>query len=592
MTAQAQLQELLEKLAIERVVVVDDSFLMSTTQAIVVFGEHELPQLDSLPPLHEDTDLETHLDQHWGGIDVADNVKAKRVARKEANWSAPDPTGLERLLRGPGFLGLTLFEWENGEAHNVMGRATRSLVLFDVDFSAETHTENDTTGLRLAAEALATRKQVVGLLTNKASVGEEEESASAWAKASQVPVAEFVIVNKHLLVDEDDENARQEAVEQIRTTLQAARIGRLRHKVREALGDGMDEVDDRLGADTPGVLEDVVFKASHAGGEWEGDTWFRIYAVLGLNQAKRAVAKDAEARTAVADVRELLRLRPPATQDSSKDLATDVVRAESYDDSDYVNGAGLPIANGDIFKSAGGTFFILVGQPCDLALRPDGRAYDPPTAILLPIKPSSTANKAPSAADPVEPDVEVATAPAGSNTDAAAPESVVDEGGEKSAFKLPEGGPMETGEWEVRFRPELHASFDVLDLCSLNTEGVATTKPAPQKALAPLLPGVAKRHEQILKAEAKAQKLLAHIDQMQEAKHLGAQPAKQLRLAVLAFSGPFIPTLNRKPALYDFGCQRVGRLAGTYADALLAAHANARSRTAHAHELTRIVHSD
>ena len=592
MTARSHLRELLDKLDIERVVVVDDSFLMSTTQASIVFGEHGLPELDSLPPLQEGGDVENHLAEHWENIEVADNVKAKKVARKNAGWAAPDATGLKQLLDGPEFLGLTLFEWERGEDSKVMDRAKRSLVLFDVDFSAETHTEDDRTGLRFAADALATRKQVVGLLTNKAPVGEEEESASAWAQASQVPASEFVIVNKNLLGDEEDPDALDDAVEQIRTTLQAARIRRLRDKVREALDKGIEEADARLGADTPGALEDVVFKASHDGGEWEGDTWFRVYAVLGLNQAKREVAKDLEARTAIADVRELLRLRQPATQDASKDLAIDVVRAESYDDADYVNGAGLPVANGDIFQSAGGTFFILVGQPCDLALRPEGRAYEPATATLLLIKPSSAAKSGAGPADCGEASKEVEQTPASTQTGAAEPATKADDGEERSAFKLPDGGPMGASDWEVRFRPELHAPFDVLDLCSLNTEGLATTKPKPQQALAPLLPGVAKRRQQILEAEAKSKKVLAHIDQMQEKKHLGAQPAKQLRLAVLDFSGPFLPSLNGKPAPYEFGCRRVGRLAGSYADALLAAHSNARSRTAHAHELTRIVRSD
>ncbi len=150
---------------------------------------------------------------------------------------------------------------------------------------------------------------------------------------------------------------------------------------------------------------------------------------------------------------------------------------------------------------------------------------------------------------------------------------------------------MGEGEWEVRFRPEHHVAFDVLDLCSLNTEGRTTTHPPAKSALDPLLPGVEARRTAITETETKLQSLLEHVDGLEADKQLEKAAANRIRHAMLCMGQPFKALLKRKPAAFEFDGRRIGRLAGGYADALLVAHSGARART-HAHELTRIVRND
>ena len=40
---------------------------------------------------------------------------------------------------------------------------------------------------------------------------------------------------------------------------------------------------------------------------------------------------------------------------------------------EYINTHHLPIESGDIFTTGGSNFFILLSQPCELMMRPDGR---------------------------------------------------------------------------------------------------------------------------------------------------------------------------------------------------------------------------
>jgi hypothetical protein len=558
--ADAHLPELLRLLGVERVIVIDDQFTPPASVYTLAFDQGTGPEIENLPPLPEGADYDDHVNEHWPDVPLEAKLKVRKQAQKIDGFIDPtgDPTGLKCLIGDRTFRGMTLHEWSREETR-LLGIAKRALVLFDVNFGLETGDENDEAGLGPAGRALRdTNDHIVGLLTTKTAAGHEDEAADAWAPRAEVERADLVVVNKNLLVDPSSTDDIARAVEQIRSALQASRLSRLREKIHGSLEAGLRDAAEALGQRSPTALEDLVFMASRDGGEWEGDTWFRLYSTLGLDRARRSVALDKPTRRAIADVRNLLHSRPAAAHDQSAALAAEIEQAECYDAADYLNHAGLPIANGDIFQASAGSAFILVGQPCDLALRPDGRSMDPLTATVLPLKRRRLDSEA----------------------------------RKPSAYRLPPGSPLGEGDWEVRFRPEHHVAFDVLDLVSFNTEGRATINPRQGTALSPLLPGLQKRLDAINKNVEALGKPLAEIHRLLKDKQLAADMARRLRKSVLQGGGPFKPTISGQPTPFAFDCKRIGRLAGTYADALLAAHSNARSRTAHAHELTRIVADD
>lgn len=553
--ADGNLPELLDSLDVQRVVVVDDQFTPRPT-VMLAWPDGEGPELEGLPPLPEGADYVEHVREHWPAVPIAEKLRAKNLARDVdgTDQQEPDPTGLRDLIGSRPFHGMTLHEWEQVEEQQLRTRK-RALILFDVNFTDEGPDRGAEEGLHPAGRALRENtNHIVGLLTTQTSDGDEDASAEAWAPRAGVGRSDLVVVNKNFIDDPGDDERIKTLVEQIRKTLQASQLRQLRETVHAALQEGLDEAGVTLQQRSPTALEDLVFKVSLDGGEWEGDTWFRLYETLGLHRARRAVALNEQARSAICDVRTLLQARSEKAHDGSQALAREVQAAESYDDADYINAAGLPVANGDIFQAGTGPAFILVGQPCDLTLHVSGRSRSPQTATLLPIK-----------------------------------QREADDETEPSSYRLPDGSPLEGDGWEVRFRPEHHVSFDVLDLVSFNKEGRATLAPAKGTALSPLLPGLQARHREITKVHAGLVQPLAKIDELKQAKHLSAATATQLRRSLLNGGGPFKATLSSRPTPFAFDCRRIGRLSGTYADALLAAHSGARSRTAHAHELTRIV---
>jgi hypothetical protein len=551
------LHKLLTLLGVERVLVIDDDFAPPASTYTLAFDPGHGPKVEGLPELPDGGDYEDHVQRHWDAVPIAEKVKVLVAALKVEGFVDPrgDPTGLRDLVEPCYFRGMTLYEWQR-LSEKLLADKRRALVLFDVNFGRETGDSDDTAGLVPAGEVLnGGYDHIVGLLTTKVAAGDEESAAQGWAPDAHVDRSRLVVVNKNLLGDPDNSGDISEVVEQIRRTLQASQILRLREKVRASLEGGLARAAEMIGERSSTMLEDLVFRASREGGEWEGDTWFRLYGTLGLAHARRVVAVDKSTRRAIEDVRNLLHERTDGAREESAVLAAEVERAEAYEGSDYVNEAGLPIANGDIFKIKAGPAYILVGQPCDLMLRPDGRARDPRTATLLPIKPRSE----------------------------------VIERGEISSYQLPLGSPLGDGEWEVRFRPGHHVLFDVLDLVSFNTEGRATTRPKKGTALTPLLPGLQARSDAIEKNVAEATKLLEVIETLVQSESITSAVANKLRHSVLAAGGPIKATLIGTPTPFAFDCVRIGRLAGSYADALRAAYSAAQSRIAHEHELTRIV---
>ncbi|HEX3239142.1 MAG TPA: hypothetical protein VHR18_03275 [Solirubrobacterales bacterium] len=556
---EAGLHKLLVHLGIKRVLVVDDQFIPPGAVYTLQYEVGEGPELEALPPLPDGADYEQHIENHWPDVPIEEKVKVRKNLLKRDNLADPtgDPTRVSSHIGNLYFRGMTLHEWEV-EKERLLDNHQRALVLFDVNFGDETRKDNDRSGLRLAKAALEqTGDHVVGLLTTEAPEGKEAATADKWAGQGDIERAGLVVINKRLLSGEDAKDL-PELVEQVRAVLLASQIGTLRREVQDGLEEAMKHAAASIGDETPQVLEDLVFRSSREGGEWEGDTWFRLFKTLGIKKARERLATDKVVRRGIEDVRNLLHARPADAHEASEALAFRVEKAEAYDDAAYVNGAGLPIANGDLFQTQHGKVFILVGQPCDLALRPEGRAYDPSAAFLLAVR------------------------------------EVVEEGTKDgtSRYLLPRGGPTGDGEWAVRFRPEYQAAFDVLDLVSFNTEGKATIAPHARIKLEPLLPGLQRRLEQIENAAEKVGVLLKLIDEAELGEVIKKKAGNDLRHKILDEGGPFKATLGSSPTRFAFHCKRIGRLTGTYADALLVAHASARSRTAHAHELTRIVADD
>lgn len=159
-------------------------------------------------------------------------------------------------------------------------------------------------------------------------------------------------------------------------------------KVKEMAGNAVNEacavLENGMKSIDPATFNRMVIASSKVEGCWEFESLSRIIMVYLNKGLKQGIKKQfAEFQQNTNSIRAL---DGPNSSEIINDEILNLIRGgEWYDEIDYVNQVYSPISNGDIFQ-IGNKYYILLGQPCNLSIRPEGkRGYDLDQAFLLPL---------------------------------------------------------------------------------------------------------------------------------------------------------------------------------------------------------------
>jgi hypothetical protein len=194
-------------------------------------------------------------------------------------------------------------------------------------------------------------------------------------------------------------------------------------------------------------FDEMVLRSSRAEGAWEADTLFRLFQIYHRDDARLAlVAPDVSGafNHAVVQARGISAQRVETEQPDPKPLWK-LRHQELYEGEALLNPFHAPLRMGDIFQvqrdKGGSKAYILLAQPCDLALRADGTRSST-HVTLLPLSDLSR-----DAVDRVGP-------------------LFLETNGLISYFKE---GRSSYG--QVKFKESISISTDIIDLCCLSTDG-------------------------------------------------------------------------------------------------------------------------
>ena len=206
------------------------------------------------------------------------------------------------------------------------------------------------------------------------SVDEDTEALrTELANRLGIPSQDFAVVAKAV----SDENGRAESrlcdsFQVVFTHHVCIELTRSIHKVATAtLGTTVEALSSQSVYD----LDRVVFDNSLTEGASELDILTRLLLL------RQRVAVDSELGCSneyfglLSKLRALRALAGPllSTQHSNPEMLAQWRRDEVVDPSERVNRAHSPLACGDVFVRSGSSeVFVLLGQPCDMAVRPDG----------------------------------------------------------------------------------------------------------------------------------------------------------------------------------------------------------------------------
>ena len=558
--AQTVLAELFACVGVKRVIEVDDRFAASlekATAALLGEGADRRGELLGADPdlVSDEAVARQLLAERWDELEDEPSrlALAERITGPPEGEDAEDQRALStlgELLSGIGTERLSLDGWQQRRDAVVEEvEAQPTLVLFDRDFSREAG-GGEHTGEGLVSDFAQRARDVdayCALLTRTVSRVDHHTEWRALAVSLGIPASRFVLVLKEDLLDHPLRFALT-----VGTSLLAPTLARLLQLTEKAVTDGQRKAAELAHELSSAELEDIVFRTSEDEGVWEGDTLLRLLAALERPRAGLGVRKDEAVRDMVTTIR-CLRSAASAPADlgaaeAEAERPTGSAgwrhqRAEIYDEAEYVNSLHLPLELGDTFRKTNGQkSYVLVGQPCDLMMRGDGkRAPELTHAVLVPISISETTKRG----------IEF--------------------------FELPLFDSNSGSYGYVQLNRPVLVSITSLELCALDSKGRARldTGEGPSPLM---LPTWTARHERLLK---QIRKLLQAHEGLDDAE-AEARLANQLG----AFGDHlFKLTLEREPGIVSFNCKRGDRIRDPYATDLLNRYARHLMRTAYEHLL-------
>ena len=273
------------------------------------------------------------------------------------------------------FVTLSLGDWEDGGAAMLADeKAQRTLFFFDRGYGDE-RAGTDEKGFELIRDAQAGGARYCGLITHTVPVDGEYEAWRSMAGEHGLERNGFVVVSKGRL--NGDPPDYYGFLGMLRITALSGRYAEVRSMAWDKFEGSLEEA--KLAMEDLSVVDfdRIVFASSRREGVWEADTLFRVFGVLMRREAGRRLHADATVSEAVATARRVSAMPDGVAGALGKQgqsaAAFRMQRYEIYDASAELNAWHAPLGLGDIFHvEAEDKGYILLGQPCDLAVRSRG----------------------------------------------------------------------------------------------------------------------------------------------------------------------------------------------------------------------------
>lgn len=560
--AQSSVATLFELMGISRVVVVDDTYSASTNieeilgSCISLANAGKLSIIQNIShfqeislPNNDNEILRKRLEPILANLNDGDR---KSIAVQLADESDEIDDGedltrtmLEELLDGYEVLLLSLEEWNERKKELLSHEfADQTLFLFDQDMTGNGGRENE--GVKIIADLLRSNDLPdlrCGLLSHTVPADHEFDTWSFLVTEHDIELQKdrFAVVSKaHLKSD-----LRAFAFRLKRVAI-APRCNALKKIVCEVIESAHEEAKQQLDSLNVYDFEQIVFQSSVVEGVWEPDTLIRIFNLFHRQAARKKAKVHQDLQQKAEEVRKVVTL-PFKPADAPKSTSCSIRRMELYEDGEYVNSYHSPIELGDIFqKTKGNRKFVLIGQPCDLMVRSNGKRDGLCEVVLA----------------------EITTKKGNYPT---------------SIFELPYFDPDTDDEVWIRFNNAKTVPLEILDLCVLQNDGVAKVG-IEQSCPKELIPAWKSRFDILQEKHNEIHLCYANLI---ESKPTGNTKDLLERYFLEDVPGIVKGSINTRKKETNYDLKRIGRVKEPLASTLLRHYAAYLARDAFDHDFTR-----
>jgi hypothetical protein len=252
---------------------------------------------------------------------------------------------------------------------------SKILFLFDIEFKhAPLHDGRD--GRDLAVELLSTEAingfVYCGIFSHLFDVDNETEKRNEYCTTHNLEKEKFYTISKKRF---QNDSYLPGLAEGIRNTLLINEVEYLKKEaskiLRKSFKDSLNEIEDL----NPDSFNHIIQKSSRKEGIWEMATLIRINNIVTKDKALNTLLskpKRTNINKSLAHIRKVEKIKTGGETPFDKTQIQKLRHKELYIENSILNQLHFPISNGDIFR-INNKDFILLGQPCNLALRSNGK---------------------------------------------------------------------------------------------------------------------------------------------------------------------------------------------------------------------------
>jgi len=353
---------------------------------------HDIPEFETINWSLPEIGFDKEMNEYW-----SNSENRKTGIHKICEYIGGDEgANVIPALEIKDFLGehidlLTPQEWmeKKEEEFKLLQPGESLLCLFDFELKGFIGENGEKDGLDLAKQLIESNdgsKAYCGIFSHKYSIEDEDISRLQYSTDYSLDLKTFYTISKKRFAYDPKLSAFAEGIKNV---ISLRYIEDLKAKsksiIEESFKKSMEEFDNL----TPKTFNQIVQKSSLTEGVWEANTLFRLQNIIQDYSNYEQLTDDAiraPFEDSLSEIRKLDTIDTGYKYPDKDYNAIEIRNKEIYFNENIVGKLNFPISNGDIFK-IGTKEFILLAQPCNLALRKEGkRNYGYNKAFLVPIE--------------------------------------------------------------------------------------------------------------------------------------------------------------------------------------------------------------
>lgn len=400
-TAVNAIHTLLEKEGIEKILYIDDKFDIEAQKAFFIGILKKIKNSGVYPP-DDNFDITINWQLPLAAfnqetINIWDeSPDKKKLIHNVSNLIGDNESSnitpaleFKDYFPGENAIYLTPNEWieRKNEILDSLPEGHKVLCLFDFELENFTGPNNEKNGIQLIKELIESgysEKVICGIFSHKYNEEDEDTYRKAYRKEFDLKKKHFCTISKSRFAQDPQLSGFAEGIKYILITRY---IEDLKSKSIKILKESNNKSIKDFKKISPKTFNQIIQKSSYKEGVWEVESLFRLNTILNSDAnfsslLREDIRKDFD--DSVLSVRNIDSIYTGSSKKISPE-SLQIREKELYTNQDYLNTLNLPVANGDIFE-VDSKKFILAVQPCNLALRNNGkrnRSYN--KGILIPL---------------------------------------------------------------------------------------------------------------------------------------------------------------------------------------------------------------